>query len=201
MLRERIATGIYRPGAPIREASLRMEFHVSNGPVRQAFQPLIAEGLLITAHGHGVKVCELSQRQVDDLFEIRAGLLSIGAELAAVRAPSSFQEGGNKLIARMCAANAAKDVSGQMPIGKDFMTYVFEGSGNIRLASMWAKEMQPLRYYIHRSLDIGGDVDGVVEICERLIVAIASRDRARARATAIELVERQRIDLSLDGCL
>src|SRR5690349_8465587 len=46
ILRDRILKGRYRPGDRIREIELKQEFDFSNGPVRDAFQLLAAEGLV-----------------------------------------------------------------------------------------------------------------------------------------------------------
>jgi DNA-binding GntR family transcriptional regulator len=82
ILRERILGGIYRPGERIREVQLRTEFGFSNGPIREALQAIVADGLAERAPWHGVRVKMLDERQLIDLFQVRLALLEYAAELA-----------------------------------------------------------------------------------------------------------------------
>src|SRR5215472_14784231 len=85
VLRERLWRGGYRPHQWIRESSLRGEFGLSNGPVREALQLLVAEGLLERVPYCGIRVIALDERELVELFQLRLALLEIAAELAALR--------------------------------------------------------------------------------------------------------------------
>ncbi|MCB2001946.1 MAG: GntR family transcriptional regulator, partial [Rhodoferax sp.] len=69
VLRERIVTGVYAPGEWIRESLLAQEFGYSNGPIREALQLLVGEGLLVRATWRGVRVVELSGREIVEIFQ------------------------------------------------------------------------------------------------------------------------------------
>src|ERR1700691_392205 len=83
LLRERLWSGAYRPHQWLREAMLRAEFRLSNGPVREALQMLVGEGLLERVPYCGIRVAALSEAEIVALFQLRLGLLEIAAALAA----------------------------------------------------------------------------------------------------------------------
>ena len=71
------------PGARLVESDLTMRFAVSRGPVREALRRLAAEGLIEHAPHRGALVRRLSPREIQELFQIRVELESLGARLAA----------------------------------------------------------------------------------------------------------------------
>ncbi|WP_326595456.1 GntR family transcriptional regulator [Streptomyces sp. NBC_01803] len=67
-LRERIVDGTFPAGSQVAEAQLAATFGISRGPVREALQRLIQEGLLVNIRNRGVFVVELGPIDVEDLF-------------------------------------------------------------------------------------------------------------------------------------
>src|SRR6478735_5030445 len=86
VVRDRILQGQYKPGDRIREAELQQEFGLSNGPVREALQRLVADGILDRSPWRGVRVVQLTKEEIVELFQLRLALLEYAAELAARRA-------------------------------------------------------------------------------------------------------------------
>jgi len=82
-LRERIIQGSIKPGERIRERELAEELEVSRIPLREALPRLEAEGFIRTVPRRGAVVTELSLRDVEELFEVRASLEVLAARLAA----------------------------------------------------------------------------------------------------------------------
>ena len=59
-IRDGILQGDFRPGEQVVEAQLAARMQVSRGPVREALQRLIQEGLLVSYRNKGVFVLELT---------------------------------------------------------------------------------------------------------------------------------------------
>ena len=53
---------------------LRTEFGFSNGPIREALQVIVADGLAERAPWHGVRIKMLDEQQLIDLFQVRLAL-------------------------------------------------------------------------------------------------------------------------------
>jgi len=82
-LRAGVLEGRYAPGQRLIEADLTRDLRVSRGPLREAFRRLSAEGLLEMVPNRGALVRRLTRRQMAELFQIRIGLESLAAQLAA----------------------------------------------------------------------------------------------------------------------
>jgi len=76
-MRQRIATRAYPPGAWLKEQEIAAEFHVSRTPVRQALQQLATEGLLEIKNGVGIRVTEVDDDALDQIYLLRLELVSL----------------------------------------------------------------------------------------------------------------------------
>jgi DNA-binding GntR family transcriptional regulator len=83
LIRELIITGELAAGRPLRQRDLADRFGVSQTPVREAMRRLESEGLVIGDTHRGFTVVEPDQGPVEENFQIRAALESLGAALAA----------------------------------------------------------------------------------------------------------------------
>ena len=76
VLREAIRQGLLAPGQPLIQASIAEGMGVSRIPVREALHALAAEGLVTFSDDGGARVTELSPREVDEVWTLRALLES-----------------------------------------------------------------------------------------------------------------------------
>lgn len=70
-IRARIMDGTFSPGSQIGEAQLAARLNVSRGPVREALQRLIQEGLLVSRRNRGVCVISLDEEDIRDVYLAR----------------------------------------------------------------------------------------------------------------------------------
>jgi len=92
-LRSEIVEGALGPGATLYEVEQSERIGVSRTPVREAFGRLVAEGLLDDGQGRGLVVTDVSDGDIDALFEMRACLEAQAAQLAARHAdPEAFAQ-------------------------------------------------------------------------------------------------------------
>ena len=82
-LRSEILEGVLGPGTTLFEVEQSERIGVSRTPVREAFGRLVAEGLLDDRQGRGLVVTDVSDRDIDALFEMRTCLEAQAAQLAA----------------------------------------------------------------------------------------------------------------------
>lgn len=81
-LRQRIGTSVYAPGSRLTEVEIAKEFGVSRTPVRQALHRLGAEGLIEVKNGVGVRVTEIGDRELEDMYRLRLHLVALIGELS-----------------------------------------------------------------------------------------------------------------------
>jgi DNA-binding GntR family transcriptional regulator len=110
-LREAITRGQLVPGQQLGEASLAEQFAVSRGPLREAMQRLVAEGLLRSERHRGIFVIDLTETDVRDIYLVRKAI-----ERAAIKeicrgdtAAASARLGGP--VGVMIAANRRDDAA------------------------------------------------------------------------------------------
>jgi DNA-binding GntR family transcriptional regulator len=97
MVAERIRTGIldgtFAPGAQLAEVDLAAQLGVSRGPVREALQRLIHEGLARAERNRGVFVVSLDASDARDVYYVRELVeQAAGSALASRRDPAVIAE-------------------------------------------------------------------------------------------------------------
>ncbi len=86
VLRELILSGELPPGSRLNEVELAASLGISRGPLREAIQRLVAEGLLTLIAHRGAHVRTFHPEELRDLYELREALETHGCKLAATRA-------------------------------------------------------------------------------------------------------------------
>ncbi len=191
ILRERIFSGVYRPGERIREAVLQEEFGFSNGPIREALQLLVADGLLERSAWRGVKVVNLNKRQIFELLQLRAGLLEFSAELAARRAdPAALAEAD--AVRQSLIKGYAEARDGSHPLLNETLTrWIILCAGNTMLDSAWRKSVLQTRMYVIAA--VKGKRDRKIEqlsldLVDQVVAGHVSQARAAARLLTQEIL-------------
>jgi DNA-binding GntR family transcriptional regulator len=84
-LREAIVGNLLSPGERLTEVALASRLGVSRTPVREAFSQLEREGLVTVLPRVGVFVREITARDVEETYTVRAALEALAVELATQR--------------------------------------------------------------------------------------------------------------------
>jgi DNA-binding GntR family transcriptional regulator len=134
LLRELVITGQLTPGEQLRQRDLAQRFGVSQTPVREAMRRLESEGLLICDTHRGFTVVPPDDGRVEENFQIRAALESLGAALAA----GKIDAGG---LARLRELNdtmrgLADDDHGYAELNREFHFTVYEYAHSPLLLSL-----------------------------------------------------------------
>lgn len=150
-IRDDILAGLYEPGQQLHEVELALALGVSRGPLREAMQRLIQEGLLTSIPHRGVFVIDLSEDDLADVFFVRAGL-----EEAAVR---RILSGGKRvatanalraLANRMDRAMRAGDTTTGGDLDFAFHRTLVDAAGSARLSRTYATVQAETRLCLHR---------------------------------------------------
>src|SRR5690606_19935976 len=87
---DRIISHAIAPGEWIREQDIARQFAVSRSPVREAMRLLEREGVVRIHARRGARATFLSQKEIHDLFEVRASLVRLVGRRAAERRPDQL---------------------------------------------------------------------------------------------------------------
>jgi DNA-binding GntR family transcriptional regulator len=88
-LRAEILDGAFAPDAQLSEMELARQLKVSRGPIREAMQRLIQEGLLRAERNRGVFVVELDHDDARDVYLARGAVERTAAAIVAQRRPQA----------------------------------------------------------------------------------------------------------------
>ncbi|MGV9967849.1 GntR family transcriptional regulator [Streptomyces olivaceus] len=78
-LRQEIVEGQLRPGHRLVELTIAKRFGVSQAPVREALRRLSQEGLAVNEPRRGTRIRQLTLREIEEIYEVRAELEAYAA--------------------------------------------------------------------------------------------------------------------------
>ena len=84
-LRRAILKGELIPGERLMEITLADKLGVSRTPIREAIRKLELEGLVVMAPRKGAKVASITERDLNDVLEVRKGMEVLAISLACKR--------------------------------------------------------------------------------------------------------------------
>ncbi|WP_370319789.1 GntR family transcriptional regulator [Oricola sp.] len=146
-LRMAIMSGELAPGSPVIESELALRFGVSRGPLREALRVLIDEGLLVTKAYTGTKVSELSLKDVNEIFSLRAELEIFAFRLVWNKRDEAYRR---ELTARhetLLASVAAGDGEASILHELRLHSHVYESCGHELLLNVWQGLRGKLQLY------------------------------------------------------
>jgi DNA-binding GntR family transcriptional regulator len=201
ILRQRILDGTYSPGTPIREADLQSEFGFSNGPTREALQLVVASGLAERAPWQSVRVVELNESEIVEIFQLRAALFEYAADLAARVAPAEVLAEAAALKLNLRAEfERARSRQSHPSFSGSLSAWLLAAAGNATLKRAWERDVVRVQIYVNTSMrkDAGAKSGKWIE---RLIDAVVGRDPALAREAARSLTRQTLEDLDIQGTI
>jgi DNA-binding GntR family transcriptional regulator len=145
-IRSNIIEGVLPPGSQLNEVELAESFGVSRGPVREALQRLIQEGLLRSEPHRGVFVPIMSAADIEDIYLAREAL-----ETAAVRRITGTSRAAtahkalDKLVRGMESAEQSGDWGLVASRDLDFHTALVAAAESPRLERMFTTVISETR--------------------------------------------------------
>jgi DNA-binding FadR family transcriptional regulator len=202
-LRALIDDDVLHPGDQLpSERQLSEQMEVSRGTVREAVQFLDALGLVEIRHGLGTFVSgsrDLDElrgewrkwtvrnvERVHELLELRRGLESFAAELAATRAIAAGIQAMAAAIDAMRAASALGDVPGLVHADMLFHVALCEASGNQALVELAGTVGKGLLRERAMTWDIPGRSERSLAEHTVILEAVQAGDPFAARMMVIE---------------
>jgi len=141
-LKDAILQGRLRPGERIIEGAWAREFGVAQASVREAINLLIAEGFLVKNAGRSARVIQYSAQDIAHLYQVRAVLEGLAAQLAA--STEADLTNLTAALARMEEAAGRGEVRELLDADLAFHLALAEASGNPVLVDTLERLLRPL---------------------------------------------------------
>jgi len=150
-IRASILDGTFPLGAQLNEMELAASFGVSRGPVREALQRLIQEGLLRSEPHRGVFVPELTDEDLQDIYFVRRSL-----ELVALRRVMGLPDRAalakklKAIVRQMEASVRREDWSRTAELDLEFHRELVDTAGSHRLSRGYATLQAETMLCLHK---------------------------------------------------
>lgn len=135
-LREDIVAGAHAPGERLTEERLALHYNVSRVPVREAIRTLEAEGFLRVVPYAGTTVARLTDREIQDLLDVRSVLEVLATQRAAVHRTREDLARLQEVLSEGAAAVAASRYAVVAALNTRFHLLIAAASGNSELVSV-----------------------------------------------------------------
>lgn len=135
-LREAITRGVFPPGTQLGEVDLAARLGVSRGPLREAMQRLVQEGLLRGERHRGLFVVDLGIEDVRDIYAVRLAVEQAAARMALRRDRQAAVAALTSAQQAIVAAAASGDPVRLADADHDFHIALVRSSGSPRLQRM-----------------------------------------------------------------
>ena len=180
-LEDDIINGRRAPGERLDPEALGQEFNVSRTPVREAFQQLVASGLVTVSPKKGTFVAKVGIDQLIEMFEVMAELEGMCGRLAARRI-SEPELAALKAAHKRCEAAAlAGDTDEYYYENEAFHDCIYTASHNTFLASEARQLKQRLKPYRRLQLQVRPRMHNSLHEHQTIVDAIEQGDAAQAQ--------------------
>ena len=147
-LREAILKEELPPGTRLMEVHLASELGVSRTPVREAIRMLEEEGLAVVQPGRGAKVAKMTEKDLDDVLQIRSALDALAVRLSCSHRTDEDLE---KIHAAMLdfekATSIPNNLNGIAEADEAFHDRIYDSTGNPKLSIMITNIRQQMFRY------------------------------------------------------
>ncbi|MBN9742568.1 GntR family transcriptional regulator [Amycolatopsis sp. A1MSW2902] len=174
-----MVSGELRPGDIYSAAALATRLGVSSSPVREALLTLVNQGLLEPVRNRGYRVVAITERDLDEIYEMRL-LLEVPATLSAGAAAGPDDLARlDALAGEIESAAEAGDVARFLEADRRFHLDLLALAGNGRLIDAIATLRDQTRLYGLEKLAERGRLADSAREHREMLATIAERDWTR----------------------
>jgi DNA-binding GntR family transcriptional regulator len=142
-IRDKIVSGEIQPGEWLRQEQLAQQLEVSQTPIRQALDWLVADGLAERVLHRGVRVSEINENDIAEVYCLRLLLDPIVARLAAINVSNEQLERLQLLVDQSEKLTSLIDMPVRRRLNREFHETISGATGNGTLGRfyelMWNK--------------------------------------------------------------
>jgi len=185
---ERILSGAYAPGDRLVELQIAQELGTSQGPVREALRDLQGLGLVESESYRGTRVRQITEREIEEAYQVRSVLEQLAAELAAPKLQGNTRE-LEREVAAFSQAAREKDIKTYSAHDMDFHRIIVEAAGNELLSTMWNSVVLESRFRFTLMHRIGADeLENLAAAHVPITEALHAGDATRAGMLARDII-------------
>lgn len=175
-LRDGILSGRYKPGESLVELKVSEELGVSRTPIREAIRKLELEGLVQVIPNKGAFVSGITDKDINDIYEIRMTIEGLAAKWAAIYATEAELADMEEVLALEEFYTVRRNYSNILALDSKFHQLVFKACKSKPLIHVLSTFHEYVRKARNRSLMSPGRALKAYEEHKAIFSAIKARD-------------------------
>lgn len=191
-LRQAILKGELKPGERLMEIALAERLGVSRTPIREAMRKLELEGLVVMIPRRGAQVANITEKDLNDVLEVRLALENMAIEKACNRMTEDQTDklwiAAREFEKTMTEGNLVRLAEADV----EFHEIIYQASDNRRLNQVLNNLREQIYRYRVEYLKDEETRNVLVKEHEELYHAIKERDVSRALEISSKHIENQR---------
>ena len=191
-LRKAILKGELKPGERLMEIALAERLGVSRTPVREAMRKLELEGLVVMIPRRGAQVANITEKDLNDVLEVRIALENLSIENACARMTeeqlAELKKAGRYFEETIKEGNLVKLAEADVA----FHEVIYKASDNRRLNQVLNNLREQIYRYRVEYLKEEETRNVLVKEHEEIYEAIKNRDVKKAQEIIFRHIENQR---------
>lgn len=194
VLHEKIISGTYKPGDWLRQDDIATQLGVSMTPVREGLDLLVSAGLAERVPYRGVRVREMSTKDVVEAYGLRLILEAVIAQEAARNITDEQVQTLERMLEEMKKHDTLKEMPHERKLSREFHSAIAEASRNellIKLYEIVANAFPDWLLYeaLFRNPDLLADsTANTLKEHIAIVEALKKRDGTKAAQKSIEHV-------------
>lgn len=190
-LRNAIITGELQPGERLMETQLAEKLGVSRTPIREAIRKLELEGLVVMVPRKGAQVAQFTEKDIQDVLEVRAALEALAAKLACRRMDDRAFLKLQLAIAEYSYAAKNKDLETMIEKDVEFHDIICNATQNDKLIQLFNNLKEQVNRYRITYLKNAEDSETVEAEHLAILDALKNKDEEVASRLASKHIHTQ----------
>ena len=191
-LRKAILRGSLKPGERLMEIALSEKLGVSRTPIREAMRKLEQEGLVVMEPRKGAQVANITEKDLNDVLEVRIALENLAIEKACERLKEEQVRELYKALEEFREKVKDGTLEELAEADEAFHDIIFRAADNLRLVQTLNHLREQIYRYRIEYLKDEKTRSQLVEEHEQMLEAIRNRNVARAQELSFAHLENQR---------
>lgn len=190
-LRRAILKGELKPGERLMEISLAERLGVSRTPIREAIRKLELEGLVVMAPRKGAKVASITERDLNDVLEVRKGMEALAISLACERITREELAALEEIETRFQKLTEEGNLTELAEVDVEFHDAIYHATNNKRLVQLLNNLREQMYRYRMEYLKDMAVRRTLAEEHKAICQALRDRDEKKALARVTEHIDNQ----------
>lgn len=181
-LREAILKGELKPGERLMELQLAAKLGVSRTPIREAIRMLEQEGLAVTIPRKGAEVAKMTEKDMEDVLEIREVLDELAVSLACRQMTEEQLDTLRRTMYEFVEYTKTGDVRKIAEADVKFHDIIYQSTGNPKLVSILSNLREQMYRYRVEYLKDEGTYPVLIREHSEIVEGLSDKDLPKVTA-------------------